>query len=462
MSEDKKNDDWGMTMPHRRLDDDAREIADRGSAEPAMDWEMGAVPPAPAGDFDKTTPNVRIEPLPADAHDDWAVEDARITTEEKKGDWRMPDPVFRISAGETPVFDKHDRTEDGDWGTVAGDTTPNVNLGAGSPSDSPNAAAVRPAPKKSGTGKLILILAGLFGLLFVGAAVLVGGYFLVFDRTSAPSVSSVNRSAPTPAANRNEPVQSSRSEPSPVSLPASIDHKGEMVLVAAGEFTFGSETGGDDSKPAHTVSVDAFYIDKFEVTNAQYKAFCDATGRTLPAGQYWDKDYFSTRPNAPVLGVSFDDARAYAEWAGKRLPTETEWEKAASWDPAKKVKREFPWGDQNDPSKAAFNIASPSDVGKFPAGASPSGALDLAGNAVEWVDAWYEPYPGNRSTNPNFGQTNRVVRGGYFGSKTLESLKATKRIYVLPGFVPTEEQASYIGFRCAVSANDPRISAQLK
>jgi iron(II)-dependent oxidoreductase len=459
MSEDKKNDDWGMTMPHQRLDDEARKIADapaEPSNAPVAEWEMDSVPSLP-GDFDKTTPNLRIDPLPAAAHEDWAADDARITTEEKKGDWKMPDPVFRISAGETPVFDRHE-----DWGHPPVEATPNADPGAAAAPQTNAQTAVRPAPKKSGTGKLILILAGLLGFLVVAAAALVGGYFLVFDRTSAPSVTSANRAPSTPAADRKEPVSSSRPESTPATLPPSIELKGEMVLVAAGEFTFGSETGGDESKPAHTVGVDAFYIDKYEVTNAQYKAFCDATGRAYPASQYWDKDYFDTRPNAPVLGVSFDDARAYAEWAGKRLPTESEWEKAASWDPVKRSKREFPWGDQNDTSKAAFNIASPSDVGKFPAGASPSGAHDMAGNAVEWVDAWFQPYPGNSSSNPNFGQTNRVVRGGYFGSKTLESLKATKRIYVLPGFVPTEEQASYIGFRCAVAANDPRIAPLLK
>ena len=86
----------------------------------------------------------------------------------------------------------------------------------------------------------------------------------------------------------------------------------------------------------------------------------------------------------------------------------------------------------------------------------------MAGNAFEWVDDYFQPYPDNKSSNENFGETNRVVRGGYFGSKTIDILKTTKRIYVLPGFVPDQDTASYIGFRCAVSANDPRLRDVLK
>src|SRR5207253_10748079 len=101
-----------------------------------------------------------------------------------------------------------------------------------------------------------------------------------------------------------------------------------------------------------------------------------------------------------------------------------------------------------------------------PAGANPAGAFDMAGNVAEWVDAFFQPYPGNTSSNPNFGETNRVVRGGFFGSKTNDFLKTTKRIYVPPTVASGEDEeklfAAAIGFRCAVSADDARLQAAFK
>jgi hypothetical protein len=117
----------------------------------------------------------------------------------------------------------------------------------------------------------------------------------------------------------------------------------EMVLVSAGEFTMGSNDY-DDEKPVHQVSLDAFYIDKYEVTNALYRKFMQATGRQAPA--YWNDKNFNA-PNQPVVGVSWDDAQAYCAWAGKRLPTEAEWEKAARGTDA----RIYPWGNQWDARK---------------------------------------------------------------------------------------------------------------
>ena len=238
------------------------------------------------------------------------------------------------------------------------------------------------------------------------------------------------------------------------------------MLVAAGEFTMGSDTGADESKPAHKVVLPAYYIDKTEVTNAEYKKFCDATGKTPPINPHIEKDYFALRPNAPVVGVSFADAKAYADWAGKRLPTEEEWEKAASWDEVTKTKREFPWGNDFQAKNAAFGIPKISDVGKFAGGASPSGALDMAGNVLEWVDAYFQPYPNSPASNSEFGETNRVVRGGHFASKSSESLKTTKRIYIPPTVASGEDGeklvAAIIGFRCAVSADAPAIADVLK
>lgn len=457
MSEDNK-DDWGMTMPHQRLDDEAREAIENAdpppAAAPGSEWETPANPVPPPGDFDKTTPNIRFDSeLPAD---DWGTTDDRKTSEENKDDWKMPEPVFRISAGETPRFDRRPGFDDEDDFSEGYGTPPTADPVV---ADAVPQSPVAPVVKKSGNGKFVLLLVGLFALLAVFAVGLLGVYWVYF-RSGSEIRTASNMVEPTPVSKSD--VTNPAPKPSAASLPQSIDLKGPMVLVDAGDFMFGSDSGPDESKPAHNENLAAFYIDKYEVSNGQYKEFCDATGRAYPASQDWDPQYFTARPNAPVIGVSFNDARAYAEWAGKRLPTEAEWEKAASWDPARSVKFDFPWGDSFDKGKAAFDLSSPSDVGSFPAGASPYGALDMAGNVGEWVDDFFRAYPNATGSNPNFGDLNRVVRGGHFGSRSSENLKTTKRSYIPPDFQPTHDQPSYIGFRCAVSANDPKLADKLK
>jgi formylglycine-generating enzyme required for sulfatase activity len=515
MSDNPKDDDWGMTMPNTRLDDEQKKDAppfqpvkeQAPSLPPEDDWGVTAPnvkipnnagpPPAPASgqpvsDFDQTAPNIEVpaqysgkskqtvQPIQPD--DDWGVTQANVNIpkERKKDDWQMPEPTFRVSEGAKPNFDKttpnfnlKDLKED--YGSpyaaedIGNQTAPYYRL----PEDQTEPPALRsaalaedpaenpppkpaPAKQKSGNMKWILLLGGLFAFFVLVTAGLIGAYFLYFD--TANTVKSSSNKTPETAPTAPPTV-------APTALPATVDYKGEMVLVAAGDFTMGSDTGGDESKPAHKATIPAFYIDKTEVTNAQYKEFCDATGKQPPA-DLWEKGYFEKRPNAPVLGVSFSDAKAFAAWAGKRLPTEEEWEKAASWDPATKTKREFPWGAAFENGKAAFGLETTSDVGSFPSGASPSGALDMAGNVAEWVDAYFQPYPGDTSSNPNFGEINRVVRGGHFGSKTDDFLKTTKRIYVRPTIASGEDEeklfAAAIGFRCAVSADDARFREALK
>ena len=514
MSDNPKDDDWGMTMPNTRLDDEKLKDAVPGSqpkAEqtpslPPDDWSMtapnvnipqNAVPPSsqasnqPPSDFDKTTPNINVpqqysnQPKASQApHDDWGMTDANINVpkEGRKDDWQMPAPVFRVSEGEKPNFDKttpNFNLKGEEFGSpyaaeedTGNKTTPYYRL----PENQVESSAAEPQavsgqtaeteqpkpaePSKSGNMKWVLLLGGLFAFFVIVTAALVAVYFLYFDTsgtvTSKPLANKPIETAPT--------VQPTVAPAA--TLPATINYKGDMVLVAAGEFTMGSDTGGDESKPAHKVTVPAFYIDKTEVTNAQYKEFCNATGKTPPTDPFWEKGYFEKRPNAPVLGVSFEDAKAFAAWAGKRLPTEEEWEKAASWDPAANAKLEFPWGATFESGKAAFGLDTPKDVGNFPTGASPSGALDLAGNVAEWVDAYFQPYPGNTSSNPNFGEINRVARGGHFSSKTNDFLKTTKRIYLPPSVASGEDEeklfAAAIGFRCAVSADDARLQEFLK
>ncbi len=517
MSDNPKDDDWGMTIPPKRLDElkskeSVEDFAPKPDAAPgqppADDWGMttpgvkipqNAVPPPnqmpgqPISDFDQTTPNINIPSQFSETPkapssppaDDWGMPEANasLPKDDKKDDWQMPNPVFRISEGEKPNFDKttpnfnlNNLNEDfgSPYEEGAGNkTTPYFRLpenqaepsAAQSPQISGQSAdnsQEKPAVKaKSGNMKWVLLLGGLFAFFLLLTTIFVAVYFLYFDTSNTVKSIPANANKSTETAPSVAPTVAAANN-----LPATINYKSDMVLVAAGEFTMGSDTGGDESKPAHKATVPAFYIDKTEVTNAQYKEFCTANGKLPPPDPFWEKGYFENRPNAPVLGISFDDAKAFAVWAGKRLPTEQEWEKAASWDAAKQSKLEFPWGASFENSKAAFGLNTTKDVGLYPLGASPSGAMDMAGNVAEWVDAFFQPYPGNTTSNSNFGETNRVVRGGHFGSATNDFLKTTKRIYLPPSVASGEDEeklfAAAIGFRCAVSADDSRLQEFLK
>jgi|SRR6266498_3360626 len=247
------------------------------------------------------------------------------------------------------------------------------------------------------------------------------------------------------------------------SLPNEIDLNGPMLLVGAGEFTMGDDNHNPDEKPTHRVTLPDFYIDKFEVTNEQYKKFCDATHRPCPTNPWWDDHYLTNHPRSPVLGVSWNDADAYAKWAGKRLPTEEEWEKAASWDSAAQKKRQWPWGDNADASRANVGgTQRTTDVGQFPSGASPYGVQDIAGNVAEWVNAFYQPYPGNQTTSPEMGTKNRVVRGGTYKGD-IEDARTPRRLFHTPQLLESEKKnrAFLIGFRSAISADDPRLQQRL-
>lgn len=229
---------------------------------------------------------------------------------------------------------------------------------------------------------------------------------------------------------------------------------GEMVLIPAGEFSMGSNNGRDREKPVHTVYLDAYYMDKYEVTNGQYKAFCDATGRSYPRDPV--SDYLFNYPNYPVVYVSWNDAKAYAEWAGKRLPTEAEWEKAARGGLEGKT---YPWGDE-DPGTHCnwygytgsltsqmpdfFSNRGPLPVSSFEA--NGYGLSGMAGNVSEWVNDWYDGnyYANGPSNNPPGPDTDSflVLRGGgwYYNANYL---RVAYRCYSSP-----TRRNYVIGFRC--------------
>ncbi len=233
-----------------------------------------------------------------------------------------------------------------------------------------------------------------------------------------------------------------------------------QLPVPAGEFMMGSWEDDPDAQPIHRVYVDAFYIDKYEVTNAQYVHFLNAgggpTGRcaghicldtqadTLDSHILYRHGRYVVEPGYqrhPVSGVSWYGARAYCQFHGKRLPTEAEWEKAARGVDG----RAYPWGDELAPDKlnAGERVGDTRPVGKYPAGVSPYGAHDLAGNVWEWVVDWYDVYPGNTYTSPFFGEKYKVVRGGSWNHPDRDARSAHRDI------AHPARRIHVVGFRCA-------------
>ncbi len=186
----------------------------------------------------------------------------------------------------------------------------------------------------------------------------------------------------------------------------------EVVLIPGGEFLMGVDGEGDCS-PVHKVYVDSFYIDRCEVTNAEFEEFCAETGRDLPL--FWGIEEFhcgADFPDHPVIGVTWSDATAYAEWKGMRLPTEAEWEYAARGG---LVGKKFPSGDEIDGTMANYWRSE----GTVPVGSYPPngyGLHDMAGNVVEWVSDYYDEdyYKTSPSQNPTGPEDGRyqVIRGG--------------------------------------------------
>ena len=217
-----------------------------------------------------------------------------------------------------------------------------------------------------------------------------------------------------------------------------------MVAIPAGEFLMGSDH--EDERPPHEVSVEAFEIDKFEVTNEQFEAFVEAAGYQTEAEkagepQSW-RTYAQDKPRHPVVKVTWNDAVAYCEWAGKRLPTEAEWEKAAKGAEG----YTYPWGNEWDPAKVNTREAGyrgTTIVGSLPEGISPYGVMDMIGNVREWISDWYKAYPGSDYDSPYFGEKYRVIRGGGWFEET-ELATTTER------FASSEEARNDdLGFRCA-------------
>ncbi|PPK66902.1 ergothioneine biosynthesis protein EgtB [Actinokineospora auranticolor] len=271
-------------------------------------------------------------------------------------------------------------------------------------------------------------------------------------------------------------------DPAPATRPVKRE-----VFVPAGPFTMGTSTEPwalDNERPAHRVHVDAFYLDTVPVSNGEYLDFIAAGGYDQPrwwsevgwahrqraelfAPRFWERDgdgWVRTRfgvvepvpVDEPVVHVCFHEAAAYAKWAGKRLPTEPEWEKAARFDPATGRSRRYPWGDE-DPGPEHANLGQrhlrPAPVGSYPLGESALGARQLVGDVWEWVDSDFRPYPGfaafpyREYSEVFFGGDYKMLRGGSFGTDA-SAVRGTFRNWDHP-----IRRQIFSGFRCARDAS---------
>jgi len=223
----------------------------------------------------------------------------------------------------------------------------------------------------------------------------------------------------------------------------------EIVLIPAGPFLMGSAETDKSAfpleRPQRTVSLDAYYIYKNDVTVAQYRKFCEATGHPMPR-----QPDFGWHDNDPIVNVNWPGARAYAQWAGAMLPTEAQWEKAARGTDG----RRYPWGDEWDATKCQSSTkygdaGHPVAVGSFPAGASPYGVLDMAGNVRQWCADWYDKdyyraAPALNPTGPEDG-TSRVKRG----SSWIENSPRIFRTAVRASSQP-DTLSPLVSFRCVM------------
>jgi formylglycine-generating enzyme required for sulfatase activity len=221
------------------------------------------------------------------------------------------------------------------------------------------------------------------------------------------------------------------------------------VLIPAGAFV----AGDDETSPRRELFVDGFYLDRYEVTVGRYASFLKATGNVRPPEE-WQTVDIKNGADLPVVGVDWQDANGYCQWAGRRLPTEAEWERAARGTD----ERKYPWGNEPPTSEHArfaqkYGNAVYKDgvarVGSHPKGASPFGIQDMSGNAWEWVADWFsESFPAADRRNPKgpSSGTSKVLRGGGWYDQA-DRLVSSKRMHANP-----EQRDNSIGFRCARDA----------
>ena len=275
-------------------------------------------------------------------------------------------------------------------------------------------------------------LAGLGGVVIIGAI-----YFFAFSGgTPAPATKTPS---PTPSASATPKGKPPSPTPIILDLPKYQPIELKMVEIPAGEYKIGASDGEDREKPSHTVTIKAFLIDNREVTKEEYAKFLKEAKYKAPSS--WVNGSYRGNGQEPVTEITWEEAQAYAKWAGKRLPTEEEWEIAASG----KEHLRYPWGNEWDVVKANTKEAAQDGIkpaGAFMKGVSPLGLYDMSGNVWEWTDSKPVSYAGS-SFKIIDGDNYRVIRGGsHKEGKAVATTSARNWIE------PTRSDAT-LGFRCA-------------
>ncbi len=246
-----------------------------------------------------------------------------------------------------------------------------------------------------------------------------------------------------------------------------LNSLGEMVEIPAGEFELGNNSMDalDNELPAHRIYLDSYWIDRYPVTFGEYQVFMEAGGYENP--QWWSVEgwewlqtegviqplYWNcdrTFQNHPVYGVSWYEAEAYSRFVGKRLPTEAEWEKAASWDAKANSRRTYPWGEDTPTLQYCnYDGLKTTAVNAYPKGQSAYGLYDTLGNVWEWTATWFDGYKGFASypykgySQVYFDQKHRVLKGGSWATRPWV-LRASFRNWYYP-----QVRQIFAGFRCA-------------
>lgn len=307
--------------------------------------------------------------------------------------------------------------------------------------DSPNKTVVTPLPPFGGafrkreadslqdfwTRNRTTILQSV--VLIALVVLMVGVVFWWMNRSDQPALEEItSNTGPAQASNQQSTGVSPSTETVSSSAPAG------MVYVPGGTFEMGRDGYDEYERPAHKITVNPFFIDITEVTNEEYQRFVNETGHRAPT--HWQGGKFPVNEaRLPVVNVSWDDANAYAKWAKKRLPTEAEWEFAARGTDG----RIYPWGNNWNPAAGNAgreNGGRISEVGRFPNGASPFGALDMCGNVWEWTSSNLLSYIDAKEIAPG-----KVIRGGAFDAPSARATTTYR------GVLPPDRLREKTGFR---------------
>ncbi len=330
---------------------------------------------------------------------------ANITAKQGSvGGQGAPVPDLKAQPPQTELLQEAAKPADKEKTKAAGIKAPKVEEKPAKRAQIPIPPATKPATAPAAKSKTpLLVGAGvvLVALIGVGAWLLSSGQSQTGQQTTA-TVTPSPVAATTPTASSTYPD---------IAAPEG------MVYVLGGVLRVGRDDGAENERPAHVVTIKPFFIDRTEVTNEQYQKFIDATGYAAPPS--WQGNHFPEGTDTlPVTDVTWEDANAFAKWAGKRLPTEEEWEFAARGADDHHI---YPWGEEwiadASNSKSDENDKRQlTPVGQFPKGASPFGLLDMSGNAWEWTASEFKEYPGGKVTLPAGYKNLKVIRGGAYDS----------------------------------------------